>query len=68
MVSIYGDNRPNLYCSSDYCHFKTPAKILKVMDMEDSVFWIDLVALTAFYIAIRFFTYFLLRWRLKSQE
>ena len=67
MIAIYGYDRPNLDCPVEYCHFKTPSKILKVMDMENANFWVDFAALTAFYFIIRFLTFFLLRWKLRSQ-
>lgn len=68
MVAIYGDDRHNLDCPTDFCHLKTPSKVLKIMDMEDANYWVDFGVLVFIYFAIRLLAYFVLRWKLKSQE
>ncbi|XP_063625515.1 ATP-binding cassette sub-family G member 1 [Cydia splendana] len=32
--SVYGFNRTNIYCSKEYCHYRTPSKFLNEMDMS----------------------------------
>ncbi|XP_073949644.1 ATP-binding cassette sub-family G member 1 [Choristoneura fumiferana] len=32
--SVYGFNRTNIHCAKEYCHYRTPTKFLKEMDMS----------------------------------
>lgn len=66
MISVYGNNRAKLKCSVDYCHFRSPKKFLDEMSMQDSVYWVDVVALLAFFIGLRIIAYFVLRLKLRS--
>jgi len=66
MLAIYGYDRPSLNCPDEFCHFKTPSKFLKFMDMSHASYWIDFGVLLGFFLVIRFLTFFILRWKLRS--
>ena len=66
MLSIYGFDRPSLDCPDEFCPFKTPSKFLKVMDMNNASYWLDFGVLLGFFLVIRFVTFFILRWKLRS--
>lgn len=68
LLAIYGFNRPNMRCSEAYCHFKSPVKFLEEFDVRHSVYWIDLVALSVFFISLRLIAFFVLKWKLRSQH
>ncbi|XP_073989954.1 ABC transporter expressed in trachea isoform X2 [Rhodnius prolixus] len=65
MIAIYGGNRPKLHCSEAYCHFRSPSKFLEAMDMSGVEYWIDVVALTGFFLLLRVGAYFALKLKLK---
>ena len=66
MLSIYGFDRPSLDCPDEFCPLKTPSKFLKVMDMNNASYWLDFGVLLGFFLVIRFVTFFILRWKLRS--
>lgn len=66
MISVYGYDRAKLQCSDPYCHFKSPTKFLEEMSMENSVYWVDVVALVGFLLGLRVVAYFVLRLKLRS--
>ncbi|XP_012271226.1 ATP-binding cassette sub-family G member 4 [Orussus abietinus] len=66
MISVYGYDRAKLKCKEDYCHYKSPTKFLEQMSMEKAVYWMDVVGLVGFLIAIRIIAYFVLRLKLRS--
>lgn len=66
MISVYGYNRAKLKCSDAYCHFKSPTKFLEEMSMENTVYWVDVVALVGFLLGLRVVAYFVLRLKLRS--
>lgn len=68
MLSIYGYNREKLKCSIDFCHYRKPSQFLKYMSMNDANFWIDIGALTVFFIGIRIISYLVLRFKLKMMQ
>ena len=45
MLSIYSYDREPLDCSVPYCHFKYPEKFLEELNLQDGVFWIDVVVI-----------------------
>jgi hypothetical protein len=66
MITVYGYNRRSLKCSEDFCLYKSPRKFLTDMSMDKAVYWIDVVALIGFLIALRIVAYFVLRLKLRS--
>lgn len=66
MIAVYGLNRAKLTCNTDYCHYKHPTTFLEDMGMKDDIntYLIDVAALSALFITIRIFAYFLLRVKL----
>ena len=68
MLSIYGYDRETLECSQAYCHFKYPKKFLEEMALDKGVFWIDVVALLAFFVVLRVSGYFILRFKVKMEK
>ena len=67
ILSVYSYNRPPLDCVHEFCYFKSPVKVLKLVAMEDSAYWIDATVLLIFFLVIRFVTFFILRWKLNSK-
>ncbi|VVD05543.1 unnamed protein product [Leptidea sinapis] len=68
MLAVYGYDREKLKCSEAYCHFRTPSLFLKEMSMDKANFWIDVGALSAFFIFIRVISYLVLRFKLKMLQ
>ncbi|CAG4966921.1 unnamed protein product [Colias eurytheme] len=68
MLSVYGYGREKLNCSVAYCHFRTPSLFLKEMSMDHANFWIDVGALSAFFVFIRVISYLVLRFKLKMMQ
>lgn len=66
IISIYGNHRPKLQCSEIYCHYRSPQKFLEELSMDKADFMIDCIALTSFFVGIRFITYFVLRLKLHT--
>ncbi|XP_018319945.1 ATP-binding cassette sub-family G member 4 isoform X2 [Agrilus planipennis] len=67
-LATYGFNRPKLTCSSQYCHFKSPKTTLEELDMVNSNYTIDIVALVVIFITLRVAAFLFLRWKLKSNK
>ncbi|XP_046387471.1 ATP-binding cassette sub-family G member 4-like [Ischnura elegans] len=65
MLAIYGYNRAKLKCSEAYCHYKSPTKFLEELDMANGEYWIDVVALGAFFLLLRCVAYLVLRFKLR---
>ncbi|XP_034826769.1 ATP-binding cassette sub-family G member 4 [Maniola hyperantus] len=68
MLSVYGFGREKLHCSEAYCHFRTPSLFLKEMTMDHANFWVDVGALSAFFVFIRVISYLVLRFKLKMMQ
>ncbi|XP_047509168.1 ATP-binding cassette sub-family G member 1 isoform X2 [Pieris napi] len=68
MLSVYGYDREKLKCSIDFCHYRKPSQFLKYMSMNDANFWVDIGALTVFFIGIRIISYLVLRFKLKMMQ
>lgn len=67
MLSVYGFGREDLDCSQEYCYFRSPTKFLQFFEMQNSLYWVDFVVLVVYYLVVRFLTYFVLRWKLKTK-
>ncbi|XP_044748317.1 ATP-binding cassette sub-family G member 4-like [Coccinella septempunctata] len=70
MIAMYGLNRQKLECNIDYCHFKYPKQFLEDMSMKDDMntFILDVSVLLAIFLTLRFFTYFVLRIKLRQNR
>ncbi|OXU22442.1 hypothetical protein TSAR_008898 [Trichomalopsis sarcophagae] len=70
IVATYGYGRGKLPCPPEetYCHYATPRQLLRVMGMEQIVFWVDLLALVVILFLFRALTYYLLRQRLRPNK
>ena len=68
MLAIYGSNREPLHCSEPYCHFKYPIKFLEKLDLDQGVFWIDVVSLLVFFVGLRIIGYFVLRYKVRMER
>ncbi|KAJ8315932.1 hypothetical protein KUTeg_005946 [Tegillarca granosa] len=68
LQAIYGFDRETLDCDKKDCIFKKPDDVLKQMDVENAVFYIDFIILNIFFVLLRVGCYFVLRWRVKAQR
>ncbi|XP_012271259.1 ATP-binding cassette sub-family G member 1-like [Orussus abietinus] len=68
--ATYGYNREKLPCppTEIYCQYRVPRELLRVMGMENIVFWIDFSALLVILILFKALTYYLLRQRLQPNK
>lgn len=57
-----------MQCKEAYCHFKSPVKFLEEFDVRHAVYWIDLVALSVFFVSLRLIAFFVLKWKLRSRQ
>ncbi|XP_047001476.1 ATP-binding cassette subfamily G member 4-like isoform X1 [Schistocerca americana] len=67
-LATYAYNREFLECHQIYCHFKNPETTLDELDMLESSFTVDIVALVAIFFVLRIAAYIFLRWKLISQR
>ncbi|KAK9508093.1 hypothetical protein O3M35_007830 [Rhynocoris fuscipes] len=68
-TSIYGYSRPSLPCvSEDYCHFVSPKKFLKELDMLDVSYLTNVAVISALYAFIKILTYFVLVYQLRHKR
>lgn len=65
VLAIYKD-RERLQCSQIYCHYRSPKKVLDMLYMNESEYWIDVVALASIFVGLRILAYFVLRWKIYS--
>lgn len=65
-VAIYGYGRETLGCIKKYCHFRYPLKILKEIGMENSKYWIDILALICILCSLRILAYWCLRRKINN--
>ncbi|XP_058805822.1 ATP-binding cassette sub-family G member 4-like [Phymastichus coffea] len=68
MIAIYGNNRPKMQCSEDYCQFCWPRVFLKAVDMEHSDYCFAAAFLFGLYVVLDLSAYFVLRWKLKTRK
>jgi len=64
MQAIYGFDRQKLNCSQPYCHFKYPEKFLEELDLNNAIYWVDVLVLFGFFVLLRLAGYFVLKFRL----
>lgn len=67
LLALYGFDREPLKCSA-LCLYQFPGDFLEQMDMRGAQYWLDVVILAAFFVLLRTFAYFVLRWKLKSER
>lgn len=67
-LATYGFAREKLKCFQVYCHFKSPETTLEELDMLDSNFTMDIIALLIIFFTLRIAAFLFLRWKLKSNR
>ncbi|XP_014600224.1 PREDICTED: ATP-binding cassette sub-family G member 1-like [Polistes canadensis] len=66
VISMYGFNRGKLYCppEEDFCPIHSPIELLRLMKMEHTIYWVDLLVLVIILIFLKAITFYLIRQRL----
>jgi len=67
-LATYSFDRPKLKCSAPYCHFKSPSTTLEELDMVESSYSLDIIALVVIFFVLRIAAYLFLRWKLRSNH
>ncbi|XP_020282075.1 ATP-binding cassette sub-family G member 1-like [Pseudomyrmex gracilis] len=67
MIAIYGYDREKLKCSTDYCHFAIPEKLLAEMDMKHVNYWLNMTILIALCVALDVIAYAILDMKVKKR-
>ncbi|XP_023026989.1 ATP-binding cassette sub-family G member 1 [Leptinotarsa decemlineata] len=67
-LATYGFDRPKLDCFIKYCHFKKPKTTLEELDMHNSSYLVDVLALVAIFFFLRIAAFLFLKWKLKSNR
>ncbi|XP_014259541.1 ATP-binding cassette sub-family G member 1-like [Cimex lectularius] len=68
VVAIYGYSRTNLPCvSEDYCHYVTPKKFLKELDMTEDYMTNSLMIVFMF-VVVKIITYFVLLYQIRNKR
>jgi len=68
LQALYGFDRENLNCARDdprECLLMEPKVILKQFDVENGMFYLDVVLLVVFFFVFRFCSFLVLKWKVK---
>lgn len=69
VASVHGYKRQRLPCiSEDYCHFVSPMKFLKELDMADQSFGFNVAFILIFYVFLKVCTYYILIYQLRLKR
>jgi hypothetical protein len=63
LLTVFGLDRADLDCNEPYCHFKKPTVTLRILDIDNSSVWTEILALLGILVIFRFLCYIGLRWR-----
>jgi hypothetical protein len=66
VLSVFGFDRPDLDCNDIYCHFRKPKVVLKMLDIDRSSVWTEILALFGLMILFRSLCYIGLRRRVAT--
>ncbi|XP_055598967.1 ATP-binding cassette sub-family G member 4-like isoform X2 [Uranotaenia lowii] len=65
VVALYGYNRTYLDCSEIFCYYRKPIKILEMLNMENSSYWMDFTCLVVVIFLLHVMLLLSLWWRLR---
>lgn len=69
VTAIYGYSRPSLPCiSEDYCHYVSPKKFLKELDMAEVSYLTNVAVILGIYATLKILTYFVLIYQLRHKR
>jgi ABC-type multidrug transport system ATPase subunit len=66
VLTVFGLDREDLDCNEVYCHFKKPIATLRMLDIDKSSVWTEILALLGLLVTFRFLCYIGLRWRVAT--
>lgn len=67
ILSIYRMNRTYLYYPGKVCKFQKHEEV-QLLDVEDAKLYMDFIVLGIFFVILRFATYLVLRYKVKSER
>lgn len=70
LITAMLHNRPNLPCpdTEEFCYYSDLKYFVKQVGMENSIYWVDIVALVVCYFIFRGASFYLLRQRLSPNK
>jgi hypothetical protein len=66
VLTVFGLDRADLDCNDVYCHFKKPTVTLRMLDIDKSSVWTEILSLLALLVTFRFLCYIGLRRRVAT--
>jgi hypothetical protein len=66
VLTVFGFDRPDLDCEGIYCHFRKPKVVLRMLDIDRSSVWTEILALFGIMIVFRSMCYIALRRRIAT--
>lgn len=67
VISIFGMDRPNMYCSDFYCHYRHPNQFLRDSGMLGEQYSVVIIALLCTSVVVITASYLILKFRLKNK-